>query len=430
MTEGRDAAPAPDDGTGSSAPSGAQPEQNAWGAAQPPRWGQYASQPPASSQPGEPRDSQAPAGPGQYGPGQYGPGQYGPGQYGPGQYGPGQYGPGQYGQYGQAPGAPYGYAQRPAAPKPGIIPLRPLSLGELLDGAFRAIRTNPRVMFGLSAAVVTVTALIQLAITWSVFQDLESLVITSTSGTASDLENLDAALGDLVAQLGVTLGASTISGVVTTILSGLLIISVSQSVLGRTAGLGEVWASAKGQILRLLALSFLVLLIVIAPLVPWAAILIVALAQEQVGLAIAVGALGLLLVIVAVSYLVTKTVLATPALMLERAGIVAALRRGWVLTTGAFWRVLGIYLLTMVLVSIVSGAISGSTSLILQLTGPDPTGAMFSPAYLIGTTIAQIVAAALTTPFTAAVIALLYIDVRMRKEGLDLELARASEQSL
>ena len=417
MTEGRDADPAADDAAGPGASSAPQPEQNAWGEAPPPRWGQYASPPP--QQPNGPPGDQGEPSPneqGQYGQGQQGQygqgqqGQYGQGQqgqYGQGQYGQGQYGqapygqgqPGQYGQYGQHPGAPHGYPPPRTAPRPGIIPLRPLSLGELFDGAFRAIRTNPKVMFGLSAAVVTVTALIQLAITWSVFQDLEALMLTTTSDTVNDLESLNAALGDLVSQLGVTFGASTISAIVTTILSGLLIVSVSQSVLGRKADLGEVWAAAKGRILRLLALSLLVVLIVLAPMVPWAAALIATLAQEQWGLAVAVGLLGGVLVLVAGAYLVTKTVLATPALMLERSGIVAALRRGWVLTSGTFWRVFGIYVLTSLLVGAVAGSISFSTSLILQFAGPDPTTAVFSPLYLIGTTIAQIVAAALTTPF-------------------------------
>ena len=152
------------------------------------------------------------------------------------------------------------------------------------------------------------------------------------------------------------------------------------------------------------------------------------------------GGLGLAVVVVCTVFAATTGIigasvvamglLATPALMLERSGIIGALRRGWVLTSGTFWRVFGIYVLTSLLVGVVSGAISGSTSLILQFAGPDPATAIFSPVYLIGTTIAQIVAAALTTPFTAAVIALLYIDVRMRTEGLDLELARAAQESL
>ena len=394
-----------------------------------PRWGQYA----AGGQPPVPPSTLPESGPGPQPPG----GQQGAGQPPAGQpvSGAGGWQYSQYGQYGQ-PGqyGPYGtpapgFRPVPAAPRPGIIPLRPLSLGELLDGAFRAIRTNPKVMFGLSAAVVTFTALVQLAITWTFFRNLESLVIQSTSTRTSDLEAIDALLGDLASQLAVAGGAQTISAIVTTILSGLLIISVSQSVLGRKASLAEVWSSAQGRILRLLGLSLLVVIIVAAPLVPWAAALAIAIATDQVGIAVAVGLLGGIAVLIAMAFLVTKTVLATPALMLERSGILTALRRGWSLTSGTFWRVLGTYLLTTLLVAVVSGAISGSVSVIWQFTAADPATVLFSTPYLIASTIAQIAAAALTTPFTAAVVALLYIDVRMRTEGLDLELARSAEQA-
>lgn len=451
MSEGRP--PAPEDEG-----AGAGQQEAGWGPPQEPasrpapRWGQYAPagddgtggygpQAPGSGAPGPGSGSQAPG----YGSQAPGYGAQAPGygsQGGPWlEHGPaaGQ-GYGQYGQYGQgapAPGAPGGQAgaaygpSGPAhgwapAPRPGIIPLRPLSLGELLDGAFRAIRTNPRVMFGLSAVVVTVTALAQLALTWSFYADLEALVVTSE--TAADTAAMDAAFADLLGQLGVAFGAQTIAAVVTTVLSGLLIISVSQSVLGRKASVGEVWATARGQIARLLVLSLLVLLIVVSPLVPWAGFTIAAAAQEQWALAGAVGLLGGLGAVVAVGFLLTRTVLATPALMLERAGIGTALRRAWALTRGTFWRVLGIYLLTALLVSVVAGAIGGTASIFLQVVAADPAGAVFTPTYLIGTTLAQIVATALTTPFTAAVVALLYIDVRMRTEGLDLELARAAEQ--
>src|SRR4051812_21433274 len=45
-------------------------------------------------------------------------------------------------------------------PPTGIVPLRPLTVGEILDGAFQAVRANARTMVGTSAAVVaTVTAL-------------------------------------------------------------------------------------------------------------------------------------------------------------------------------------------------------------------------------------------------------------------------------
>src|SRR5215470_416325 len=94
--------------------------------------------------------------PGGYTPPPYEPGQPPPadgyaqpsgGPAAPGGYGtPGGHGAaGAHGQqeYGQAgPGHPrYGqWPSQPQAPKPGVIPLRPLGVGELLDGAFTSIR--------------------------------------------------------------------------------------------------------------------------------------------------------------------------------------------------------------------------------------------------------------------------------------------------
>ncbi|MEH3076543.1 MAG: hypothetical protein PGN11_07640 [Quadrisphaera sp.] len=59
------------------------------------------------------------------------------------------------GGWGQPAAAPGG-AWAAAAPRPGIIPLRPLSLGELWDGAFRAVRSNPKPLLGFSAVVVVI----------------------------------------------------------------------------------------------------------------------------------------------------------------------------------------------------------------------------------------------------------------------------------
>src|SRR6185437_2024795 len=118
-----------------------------YGAPPPPPYGGYG-----------PQGGYAP--PGGYGAlGGYGvPGGYGPpGGYGtPGGYGaPGGYGtPGGYGAYG---GGPYG---RPQAPKPGIVPLRPLNMTEILDGAFAAIRWNPKTILTSSAAVATISAVL------------------------------------------------------------------------------------------------------------------------------------------------------------------------------------------------------------------------------------------------------------------------------
>ena len=53
-----------------------------------------------------------------------------------------------------------------------------------------------------------------------------------------------------------------------------------------------------------------------------------------------------------------RTMLAAPALVLEKLGPFVALKRGWLLSRGAFWRLLGLYILTNIIVQVVTGVLS------------------------------------------------------------------------
>ncbi|HTM85738.1 MAG TPA: hypothetical protein VL179_12715, partial [Mycobacterium sp.] len=55
-------------------------------------------------------------------------------------------------------GPPPGYPQPEL--KPGVIPLRPLSLNDLYNGAVGYVRANPKVVLGLTAIVVVITQII------------------------------------------------------------------------------------------------------------------------------------------------------------------------------------------------------------------------------------------------------------------------------
>ena len=322
-------------------------------------------------------------------------------------------GPQAYGQYGPPTAGPVF-----AASQPGIIPLRPLTMGEMYDGAFKAIRANPAVMFGLAAIVVAAVTIIQTVLTWSLYEDLNSFV-GQADPTAQDVEDLYSALGATIVP---NLASAVVSFLATTVLNGVLIHSVSQSVIGRTLALGELWKLIKPQLARLLLLTLVIgvaaVVVVGICLVPG----ILGALSGDLGTAVGLLLLGMVLALAALVFIVVATVLATPVLVLERAGVWAALRRSWQLTRPMFWRVLGIYLLTSILVGIVSAIVAAPFGMIGGLIGG-----------IMGTTLAQIVggtaAAAITTPFMAAVIALLYIDIRIRTEGLDVELAAAAAEN-
>jgi len=114
--------------------------------------------------------------------------------------------------------------------------------------------------------------------------------------------------------------------------------------------------------------------------------------------------------------------------MMERTGVLAALGRSWSLTAGYFWRNLGV----IVVAVIVTGAISGVASLPISLitSGLISLGTEFLWIAGAASVLLAALLSALVTPFLAAITSLLYVDIRMRKEGLDVELIRAVGDSL
>ena len=321
--------------------------------------------------------------------------------------------------------------QQPAAPglRPGIVPLRPLSLGEIYDGAFQALRTNPRTMLGLTAVVVTVMAVVDLLVSLYAADSLTALTGLAEPGREVTSADLDVLFGSLEV-LGVGVVVSTVASLVgLTVVTGLLTFAVSQAVLGRRVPLGELWQRTRRRLLPLVGLTLLVGLALVAavvvPIVPAAVVLAVS-TPLGVGLLL----LALLAGLAAFLWLYGRLALAAPALLLEEQGVLGAWRRSWALSRGSFWRVLGImvltFVITMITVTIVSAPFTG-VSLAISAISEDPAAtAGVAPLQLVLQAVGEVVASTIVYPFTAGVTALLYIDLRMRREGLDVQLARAA----
>ncbi|HEY0188264.1 MAG TPA: hypothetical protein VGC67_12310 [Cellulomonas sp.] len=338
--------------------------------------------------------------------------------------------------YGQQPGAPvppgYGYAGTPyqqpvyqqPAYQPGIVPLRPLSVWEIFDGAFRAIRANPRAMFGLSAAVVTVVVVISSVISWYA----TGLVVDEASSTFSSMSQ-SAAYSDLfsesIGSMAGTYLTLPLRALGTTVLTGLLILSVSRSVIGRTVTIQQVVHGSGRRLLWVIGfalLSFLALLAVVGVLT--ALVVGVAAVTGSVTLTVLTLLAALAAWIVLALWFTIRTMLVPPALMLEGGRFWSTVGRAWRLTRASFWRLLGLSLLTQILTSVVAAVVVLPASMITSIAFDDPAGTTGSSIVVNG--VASIIALTLATAFSAAVVALAYIDARMRREGLDVELARAA----
>ena len=125
--------------------------------------------------------------------------------------------------------------------------------------------------------------------------------------------------------------------------------------------------------------------------------------------------------------------LASPALMLEKQGIVKSMSRSAKLVRGSWWRVFGIQLLAGIIANIVASIIViPFTFLAAALSGDGLTGFVNTGTgnlgwtFLIISGIGSVIGSMITFPITAGVTVLLYIDQRIRREALDLELARAA----
>lgn len=374
-------------------------------------------------------------------PGYPGAGGYNPGTYPGGSYpgaAPGYPGTGSYPGGGAYPGAGYGPGSNGAANlyiyKPGIIPLRPLSIGDIYQGAFAAIKTNARTMFGFTAALLGVALVISVGINYAIINLALPSYINADSQYASALGGAFGAFSQL--------GGTFLQNLATVLLSGLIVVAVSRSVLGRVASSNEVWERTRSKFLPLIGLNIITsiisgLMIIIGIILFFVLLAGVAASAEtetELFQDLGITLVGILILVVAGaivgSYLSIKFSVAPPAMVLENLGVFAAIGRSWSLTRGNFWRLFGINILTNIIISMVGGVFVSITSVIgafstvvASSSTNDFMGALSITfiIYMVMTAISLLI----TLPFSSSVNALLYIDLRMRKEGLDVELRNA-----
>ena len=307
------------------------------------------------------------------------------------------------------------------AHKPGIIPLRPLGFGDILEGSFAALRRNPKAFIGLAL----ITSLVVL-LAFGALGALAYLVATSLGGNASDGVVAVGLLGGFTVVYALT-------AVTSVALTGILAYPVGEGVLGRRPSAADTWRRTRRMVPRLAGLCLLLMvptLLVIGGLV---ALAVLAFANGSNGL----GALGVFVVVAAlvgVFVVGVRIAMSTPALVLEDLGVVASLRRSWALTRGRFWRTFGVLLVAGLLVGVVQQVLGVGFQLVGTFLGlavgstlPGGAGDAVPVVTAVAfTVVGALVAAMVCQPFVAAVTALLYTDARIRKEGFDLALVRAA----
>lgn len=325
-------------------------------------------------------------------------------------------------QYGMGPG----HGPGPSVPQPGVVPLRPLDAGQILNGALTTFRRHWRTAVALAFGAAFVTEAVNAVVSGFMIDDsgIDDLNAESNPGVSDILHTLG---GSAAASLLVLV--TSMIGMV--FAAGLLTAVVSRAVLGRPAPPQETWRDVRPRLARLggLALLLPVGLTAITALLALPGVLIALAGAEGAGASLA--SLGLLTGALFSIWQWNLWSLAAPALMLEKQGIKEAVRRSTKLVTGSWWRVLGVQLLVLLVTGLASVLIELPFTVVADAVG-NGGGGLFSgnpadwPTVVISG-IGGVIASALTMPISASALSLLYVDQRIRREALDLDLARAAK---
>ena len=335
-----------------------------------------------------------------------------------------------------------GYSQASTwswAPKPGIIPLRPLTLTDLFSGSFSALRKNPSVLFGFTIIVMTVVALLSLAGTMLPLFSFTSLMSNDLDPQASSKALLDSAYLSVVSTIVGYIALLAGSFLAGTVLDGVLSVAVSQLVIGKKITFKQSWALVKPRLWSMLGASLLSMLAVGSPLLVLVILFFMSL-YSWPGSDAFFSLFGLLLAlalpVVLVSYVISIRFLYAPiCAVLEEKGPIEAVKRSWALTSGSFWVTLGRVILINVVVGFIAGLIVqiiGIIAVIFMFTilgdpSSDPS-TVWSTIILYGVISAlQMLAYSLVVPILAAYQTLMYVDEKIRKENFAPLLAHASQ---
>jgi hypothetical protein len=304
-------------------------------------------------------------------------------------------------------------------------------VGEILDGAVSTMRAHWRTVLGVALVVALVTQTVSTLATWWMFNGLDAKLNDLDNNPDPSVSDVMSVFSAMFAGLGF---AQLVTLLGTLVVTAMLTMVVSRSVLGRPVNAEDAWNDAKPQLLKLLGLTLLMPLIVVAVLGVAAVPGVVALAAGSEPLAVTLFILGALAAVGVAVWLLVRFSLAPPALMLEKQGVAKSMARSAKLVRGSWWRVFGVLVLTAVITMVISSIVQTPFTVGSLLVGGDTMGGLFSGestgdlslASLTITGIGAALGMTVTFPISAGVTALLYIDQRIRREALDIDLARAA----
>ncbi|HEX6450970.1 MAG TPA: glycerophosphoryl diester phosphodiesterase membrane domain-containing protein [Trebonia sp.] len=290
-----------------------------------------------------------------------------------------------------------------------------------------AIRWNPKAVLIPSVVVATIVGVVNAVVTFFVGRDLHNgITISQSGGTLSSSQASQFGFAEVTLG-GATLVLSLLSGA---ILATVMATVIGHAVLGRKETPGSSWRATSSRLGPAIAARVLTILFVgggwaVAVGISAGAGALLGAGAHLVPLGVLVGVIGGLTATVFAAMVWIRWQLVVPVAVLERAGPLKSMGRSWRLVRGSWWRVLGILILTDLIVGLmtllirVPFAIGGGGLGIF--TGQSSSGSTSVMAVALAA-VGGIIAGTLLAPLSAGVTALMYADLRMRREGMDITL--------
>jgi Membrane domain of glycerophosphoryl diester phosphodiesterase len=296
--------------------------------------------------------------------------------------------------------------------------LRPLTLGELLDRSFSLYRRH----FWLFVGIMALPSLLALAFGVLVAASTPQAGGESLGAEPRTAQDVGAAIWFALAMMGMAI----VYFITYAVALGATTSAVSLIYAERLVSIRGAYAALRGKVGRLAVLLLLVSIRIFGVLFGGLFLIGVVGALATVASPIIGGLLlfgGMLLVFVLCGWMALRYAVAVPVAVLEDETPTESIRRSIALTQGSLGRVFALLVFTMIITYAVLAIFQGPFMAIGFTAGPEtPT---FFWANMLGT-ISGAIGGAFTAPLMIVAFAVLYYDLRVRKEGLDLELMLAN----
>ncbi|CAN5242737.1 hypothetical protein BH20ACT9_BH20ACT9_23490 [soil metagenome] len=296
---------------------------------------------------------------------------------------------------------------------PGPLPLHPMTLGDILDGAFRMFTANWRTILIVAGSLIVPVQVL------SAFLQRDVLSVgflqMMSDPTAADVQAALRGGGGVtdVALVGV---AGLAALFVLPFVAGAVAKVVGASFLGERPEAGPVLRAVGRRWWSLVGSFVLVHLLYVVPFLLALGVLVGGAVAES-GALIALGVALLLAGGLGALVLMALFMAVAPAVVVESLGPLAAMGRSLRLLRPRLFPVLG--------VAVVSGLLAGILANILSAPFTWPGFAVGSEVAWVLVALGSVVSGLVTTPFVAIVATLVYFDARIRHEALDLQVMAA-----